>query len=110
MYLFWYSSNIFKHSHLSGVIIRREHLATFHLAISMRGQLKINKIQRNNFCDGHCVLSYTVGKTSSVSLITHTHTHTQNLSLSKIIGGGGGGGGHPTPSHPFILQNCVFDE
>ena len=21
---------------------------------------------------------------------------------------GGGGGGHPSPPHPFILQNCVY--
>ena len=51
--------------------------ATFHSAISMRGQRATGKIQRNNYHHGSCRPSLT-GKTSSVSLI-FTHGMHRNV-------------------------------
>ena len=54
--------------------------ATFHLTISMLGQLATGKIQRNNYHHGSCGPSLT-GKTSSVFLI-----FTQGrIGMSKIV-------------------------
>ena len=48
--------------------------ATFHLTISMRGQLATGKIQRNNYHYGNCGPSLT-GKTMSAFLIFRQGTH-----------------------------------
>ena len=55
---------------------------TFHLTISMHGQLPVSKIQRNNCHNEYSLPSFT-GKTSSVSLISHTQA--QKIAEREVV-------------------------
>ena len=57
--------------------------ATFHLTISMRGQRRTGKIQRNNYHHGGCWPSLTAKRSSVPLIFTHGTHRNVKKSLSE---------------------------